>query len=201
VHLRIFDPRGVGAFASAHVPHDGHSGVDSNPSKKQLNVGHALLVEPGLHEPADAALGGGRLSATTDRREAVYKSGFSIICGKGAKSEPDLSSVTWISRQIVGAAGCKTPMELKPSRSWQGQIIFCQLCGRHWPARSHQSPVGSDTPRPVRQLLKRLVAGREVRIQGWNRVSDATASNSGPRPIRTIRRLASNRNHGQPSSE
>ena len=59
MRLSVFDLRRVGAVASACVAHDGHNGVDSNPSKQQLNVGQALLVEPGLPEAADAAVGPG----------------------------------------------------------------------------------------------------------------------------------------------
>jgi hypothetical protein len=188
VRLSVFNPRGVGAVASAHVAHDRHNGVDSDPSKQQRH--EAPLVEPGLPEPADAAVTGGRLSATTDPGEADYKLGFSLICGMSAKSRPDLRHMIKNSRQILGAAGRKTLPELKPSRPWQGQLISCQLSGRH---RPDQSP---DAPRPVRQLLKRFLAEREARIQGWNSVIfDATVSNSGPRPTRRLLDQYLNRNH------
>jgi hypothetical protein len=244
VRLSVFDQRRVGAVASACVAHDEHNGVDIHRSRQQFNAGQAPLVEPGLPEPVDAAVAAVRLSATTDQGEPAYKSGLSVICaGKAAKSEPDLSHVTVVSRQIVNRrrqdagshrgiaidgdarkrARCcsamlrsraskladrhlsiahnlqflrearairdfkhpaRTPIgawdgatamtaaqlsasdaplpenvqvvgsgsELKPSRPWRGWLIFCRLC--RWPER----PVGSNAPRPVRQLLKRIVA-------------------------------------------
>ena len=103
MRLSVFDLRRVGAVASACVAHDGHNGVDINRSRQQFNVGQAPLVEPGLPEPVDAAVAPGRLSATTDPGKPVYKSGFSVVCaGKVAKSEPNPSHVTDVSRQIVG---------------------------------------------------------------------------------------------------
>jgi UDP-glucose 6-dehydrogenase len=98
MRLSVFDLRCVGAVSSAGIAHDG---VDINPSNQQLTAGQAPLVELGLPEPVDAAVAAGRLSVTTDRGEAVYKSGFSVICvGKGEKSEPDLNHVKEVSRQI-----------------------------------------------------------------------------------------------------
>jgi hypothetical protein len=149
VRLSVFDPRGVGAIASAHVAHDGHNGVDSNPSsRQQLNVGQALLVEPGLPEPADAAIAGDRLSATTDAWEAVYRSGFSR-----AKSEPDLSHTTKNSRQII--AGRKTPPELKPSWPWQWQLHFLSVM-----RVSLASKVGSNCT-ATRAATSQTLSGRE----------------------------------------
>jgi hypothetical protein len=89
--------------------------------------------------------------------------------------------------------GVDSGLELKLSQTRRGRLIFRQLPGCHRSARRDQCPVGSNAPRlHFRQLLRRLVAEREARMQGWNRVvSDATASNNGPLPIRTIVALAS----------
>jgi GDP-mannose 6-dehydrogenase len=167
VGLSIFDLKCVGAVFSACVAHEGHTNivVDTNPSKQPLDAGQAALVESGLSEPVDAAVPPGRLTVTTDPREASYKSGFSVLSvSKAAKSEPDLSDVTEASRQIVGDARKRERSHFKyPARTL---IRACDV------------------------TLKCLVAVREPRMRCWN-CSDAIASNSEPRPIRTIVRLAS----------
>ena len=81
--VSVFGLGYVGAVTSACLAHSGHEviGVDVNPEKVELmNRGSAPVIENELDGLIAGGVQEGRLSATTDHRNAVLATDVSIIC-------------------------------------------------------------------------------------------------------------------------
>jgi GDP-mannose 6-dehydrogenase len=107
--VSVFGLGYVGCVSAACFASEGHRviGVDVSGTKvEQINAGRSTIVEEGIASLVAEAVAGGRLTATTDVREAVLGSNISLVC-VGTPSRPngsiDLAYVTRVSQQI-GAA-------------------------------------------------------------------------------------------------
>src|SRR5204863_10168804 len=81
--VSIFGLGYVGCVTAGCLAKDGHEviGVDVVPSKvEKLAAGRPTVIETGLEEMMAEAHKKGRLSATTNGREAVLNSDASIVC-------------------------------------------------------------------------------------------------------------------------
>ena len=73
----------VGCVSAACIAHRGHDvvGVDTNPRKVEfVSSGRTPVLEPGLDELIARETSAGRLTATTDARQAVAACDLSMIC-------------------------------------------------------------------------------------------------------------------------
>jgi GDP-mannose 6-dehydrogenase len=111
--ISVFGLGYVGSVSAACFARDGFDvmGVDVNPAKVDLiNRGIPTVVEEGIADVTRAAHESGRLSATTDAREAVEASDVSLIC-VGTPSLPngylDTSFLERVSRDIGAALRSK----------------------------------------------------------------------------------------------
>ena len=107
--VSVFGLGYVGCVSAACFASEGHRviGVDVSGTKvEQINAGRSTIVEEGIASLVAEAVAGGRLTATTDVREAVLGSNISLVC-VGTPSRPngsiDLAYVTRVAQQI-GAA-------------------------------------------------------------------------------------------------
>ncbi|WP_250122670.1 nucleotide sugar dehydrogenase [Chroococcidiopsis sp. CCMEE 29] len=107
--ISIFGLGYVGTVTAACLARDGHQviGVDVNPQKVALlSAGESPIVEPELGQLLSEGVAAGRITATTDSKEAVAASDISLI-SVGTPStengEPDLSYVFDVCKEI-GAA-------------------------------------------------------------------------------------------------
>jgi GDP-mannose 6-dehydrogenase len=81
--LSVFGIGYVGCVSAGCFANDGHTviGVDVNPTKLGIiTEGKSPIVEPGVQELIANGVYSGRLSATSDTREAVLRSEMSLIC-------------------------------------------------------------------------------------------------------------------------
>ena len=104
--VSVFGLGYVGCVSAACFAGDGHRviGVDVARAKvDQINGGRSTIVEEGIAELVASGVASGRLSATTEVREAVLGSEVSLVC-VGTPSRPngsiDLSYVIRVSQQI-----------------------------------------------------------------------------------------------------
>jgi GDP-mannose 6-dehydrogenase len=104
--VSVFGLGYVGCVSSACFASEGHRviGVDvSQPKVEQINAGRSTIVEEGIADIVANVVKAGRLSATTDVREAVLESEISLVC-VGTPSRPngsiDLAYVVRVSQQI-----------------------------------------------------------------------------------------------------
>src|ERR1700688_4062971 len=109
VSVSVFGLGYVGCVSAAYFASEGHRviGVDVSQAKvDQINAGRSTIVEEGIADMVADVVKAGRLSATTDVREAVLGSNISLVC-VGTPSRPngsiDLAYVVRVSQQI-GAA-------------------------------------------------------------------------------------------------
>src|SRR2546421_8364039 len=89
--LSVFGIGYVGCVSAACFAKAGHDviGVDVNPTKVEIiNSGKSPIVEPGINELIHEVLQQGKLSATTDSRQAVNTSDLSLVC-VGTPSKPN----------------------------------------------------------------------------------------------------------------
>lgn len=107
--VSVFGLGYVGCVSAACFASEGHRviGVDVSGAKvEQINAGRSTIVEEGIASLVAEGVAAGRLSATTDVREAVLGSNISLVC-VGTPSRPngsiDLAYVVRVSQQI-GAA-------------------------------------------------------------------------------------------------
>jgi GDP-mannose 6-dehydrogenase len=107
--VSVFGLGYVGCVSAACFASEGHRviGVDISGAKvEQINAGRSTIVEEGIASLVAEGVAAGRLSATTDVREAVLGSNISLVC-VGTPSRPngsiDLAYVVRVSQQI-GAA-------------------------------------------------------------------------------------------------
>ena len=107
--VSVFGLGYVGCVSAACFAGEGHRviGVDISAAKvEQINAGRSTIVEEGIATLVAEGVAAGRLSATTDVREAVLGSNISLVC-VGTPSRPngsiDLAYVVRVSQQI-GAA-------------------------------------------------------------------------------------------------
>jgi GDP-mannose 6-dehydrogenase len=96
----------VGCVSAACLAREGHTviGVDVSPAKVDMvRSGRATIVEAGIGELVSQMVGVGRLTATTDVRQAVAQSRISLVC-VGTPSQAngglDLSYVRRVSAEI-----------------------------------------------------------------------------------------------------
>ena len=119
--VSVFGLGYVGCVSAACFAGEGHRviGVDVSTAKvDQINAGRSTIVEEGIAELVAQGVKGGRLTATSDVREAVLGSDISLVC-VGTPSRPngsiDLAYVIRVSQQI-GAA-------LKAKGKWHTVVI------------------------------------------------------------------------------
>jgi GDP-mannose 6-dehydrogenase len=114
MQVSVFGLGYVGTVSAAAFAADGHDviGADVNPVKVDaINAGRSPIVEPGLDELLQQAVGQKRLRATTSTREAVRESQLSLICvGTPSRKNGslDLSYLLRVCEQI-GEALRDTP--------------------------------------------------------------------------------------------
>ena len=107
--VSIFGLGYVGCVTAACLVKDGHEiiGVDVVSSKvEKLGSGHPTVIETGLDELIAAAHEQGRITATTNGREAVMASDASIICvgtPTGADGAMDLTALKQTA-DLIGQA-------------------------------------------------------------------------------------------------
>src|SRR5437879_81232 len=107
--VSIFGLGYVGCVTAACLPKDNHEviGVDVMASKvERLAAGQPTVVETGIEELIAEAHAQGRISATTNGREAVLASQASIICvgtTTGRHGDMDLTSLRQTAELIGGA--------------------------------------------------------------------------------------------------
>jgi len=107
--VSIFGLGYVGCVTGVCLVKDGHEiiGVDVVPSKvEKLGSGHPTVIETGLEELIAAAHKQGRITATTNGREAVQASDASIICvgtPTGADGSMDLTALKQTA-ELIGQA-------------------------------------------------------------------------------------------------
>src|SRR5262245_37866537 len=109
MRISIFGLGYVGAVSLACLARDGHSviGVDIDLAKLELiRSGKTPVVEEGMVELMAWVAGSGRVSVTTDVRQAVLASDVSLIC-VGTPSSPngsqDQSTVLSLAHELGGA--------------------------------------------------------------------------------------------------
>jgi GDP-mannose 6-dehydrogenase len=119
--VSVFGLGYVGCVSAACFAGEGHRviGVDVSKAKvDQINAGRSTIVEDGIAELVAQGVRSGRLTATSDVREAVIGSDISLVC-VGTPSRPngsiDLAYVVRVSEQI-GAA-------LKEKGKWHTVVI------------------------------------------------------------------------------
>src|SRR5262245_39769082 len=81
--VSVFGLGYVGSVSAAALASAGHRiiGVDVNPDKvRAIGEGRSPIVEPGLQELLQSAVGSRRLSATTNASDAVRATDLSLIC-------------------------------------------------------------------------------------------------------------------------
>jgi GDP-mannose 6-dehydrogenase len=107
--VSVFGLGYVGCVSAACFASEGHRviGVDVSGAKvEQISAGRSTIVEEGIAALVAEGVAAGRLSATSDVREAVLGSNISLVC-VGTPSRPngsiDLAYVVRVSQQI-GAA-------------------------------------------------------------------------------------------------
>jgi len=113
--LAVFGLGYVGVVSAACLARDGHSviGVDPNTLKVDfLRQGKSPIVEPGLEDLIAAAVGAGRLIASSDYAAAVAQSEVILVCvGTPGQSNGSLDLtyvrrvVQQIGEQLAAAAG------------------------------------------------------------------------------------------------
>ena len=83
MRITIFGLGYVGCISAACFAKEGHEvfGVDINKEKVDIiNAGQSPIIEPGLEDCIKEAVESGKLTATTDVRNAVLKSEISLVC-------------------------------------------------------------------------------------------------------------------------
>src|SRR5258706_4012952 len=83
MRVSVFGLGYVGSVSAASFAAEGHDvvGVDVNPEKvAAVNSGHSPIVEPGLEDLLQKAVGEGRLRATTSTADAVRSTDLSLLC-------------------------------------------------------------------------------------------------------------------------
>ena len=112
--LSVFGLGYVGCVSSACFAKEGHEviGVDVSPHKvAMVNGGRATIVESGIGELVADMAASGRLSATTDARDAVRRSDISLVCvGTPSRSNGSID-LQYVERvcQEIGAAIADKP--------------------------------------------------------------------------------------------
>jgi len=106
MRVSVFGLGYVGCVTAACLARNGHevTGVDANPDKVALvNGASPPIVEPGLGELLEEVVGAGRLSATTDPKEAIDRSDVALVCvgtpGR-ANGQLDIEAIERVGREI-----------------------------------------------------------------------------------------------------
>jgi GDP-mannose 6-dehydrogenase len=114
MQVSVFGLGYVGTVSAASFAADGHTvvGTDVNPVKVDaINAGRSPIVEPGLDELLQQAVGAGRLRATTSPAEAVHGSELSLICVGTPSRKNGSLDLTYLLRvcEQIGEALRDTP--------------------------------------------------------------------------------------------
>ena len=114
MRLSIFGLGYVGCVSAACFAKEGHEvvGVDVNQVKVDIiNGGRSPIVEPGIEELINEAVGAGRLRATTDTAAAVADSDVSLVCIGTPSHHNGSLDLTYIKRacQQIGEALAAKP--------------------------------------------------------------------------------------------
>jgi GDP-mannose 6-dehydrogenase len=111
MRVAVFGLGYVGCVTAACLARNGHTvtGVDVSEDKVgMINAGHSPIVEPGLGELLASVAAGGRLSATSDAREAVARTDIALVCvGTPSKSngQPSFDAIARVGLDIGAALG------------------------------------------------------------------------------------------------
>lgn len=110
--ISIFGLGYVGCVTAACLARNGHdvTGIDANPNKvEQFRSGISPVGEPGLEELLQQGIASGRLTATTEVREAVERSDMAILA-VGSPSMPDGSlDASQVERVVVQILAALAP--------------------------------------------------------------------------------------------
>lgn len=119
--VSVFGLGYVGCVSAACLAREGHTvvGVDVSRSKvDMINAGTATIVEHGIGELVSAMVSAGRLTATSDVRDAVARTEISLVC-VGTPSQAngglDLEYVRRVASEIGAALATK--------RGWHVVVI------------------------------------------------------------------------------
>lgn len=112
--ISIFGLGYVGAVSLACLARDGHAviGVDIDPTKLELiKAGKTPVVEEGMVELMRGVAAGGRVSVTTDVREALLASEISLVCvgtPSAANGSQDQGAILRLAAQLGQALAGKS---------------------------------------------------------------------------------------------
>lgn len=101
VKVSVFGLGYVGAVITACFARQGHEviGVDTDTYKvAQVNAGKSPIIEPELEAMLTEGVAAGRISASTDARQAVLDSEISMICVGTPSAEDGSIDLKWIRR-------------------------------------------------------------------------------------------------------
>jgi GDP-mannose 6-dehydrogenase len=121
--ISIFGLGYVGAVSLACLARDGHQviGVDIDPTKLDLIAsGKTPVVEEGMVELMRAVAASGRVSVTTDTRQALLASEISLVCvgtPSAANGSQDQGAILRLAEQLGRALAVKTEPHVVVFRS------------------------------------------------------------------------------------
>jgi GDP-mannose 6-dehydrogenase len=127
--ISVFGLGYVGCVSAACLAREGHTvtGVDVSATKVDtVRSGHATIVENGIDELVGQMVTAGRLSATTDVRQAVLDTQISLVCvGTPSQSNGGLD-LTYVRRVATQIGEALRPCSRKRRASGRAWISACR---------------------------------------------------------------------------